>query len=170
MTSGDLGTALVNTSPPFLHGVAGTSSVVHALRLHVPNGYRLITVEGKHARHEEALYDEFARKFNFPGYFGRNWDALDECLADLAWLPADGYVVIVLQAEELLADDQARLPTLMSLLHRVAEEWATPIAIGEWWDREGRAFHVVLQILPAAYPATIRRFTSFGLPLQQVGP
>lgn len=28
------------------------------------------------------LMEWFSNSFNFPDYFGRNWDAVDECLAD----------------------------------------------------------------------------------------
>src|SRR2546423_736593 len=34
-----------------------------------------------------ALLDEIASALAFPEWFGRNWDALDDCLGDLSWLP-----------------------------------------------------------------------------------
>ena len=37
----------------------------------------------------------FADKLQFPGYFGWNWDAFEECLNDLSWLPAGKGVAIV---------------------------------------------------------------------------
>jgi len=30
---------------------------------------------------------------HFPKYFGMNWDALHDCLTDLSWRPAAGYVL-----------------------------------------------------------------------------
>jgi RNAse (barnase) inhibitor barstar len=35
---------------------------------------------------KEELLQCIAARLNFPEYFGCNWDALDECLADLSWL------------------------------------------------------------------------------------
>lgn len=47
------------------------------------------------ARGKEKLLRVLARKLRFSGYFGHNWDALDECLRDLSWLSDRGRVVIV---------------------------------------------------------------------------
>ncbi|MCK9356944.1 MAG: barstar family protein [Dehalococcoidia bacterium] len=34
-----------------------------------------------------------ATALRFPAYFGMNWDALHDCLTDLSWQPAAGYVL-----------------------------------------------------------------------------
>ena len=42
-----------------------------------------------------------ASGLRFPEYFGGNWDALDECLSDLSWIPAPGVVLVFHGAERL---------------------------------------------------------------------
>ncbi|QDU81619.1 Barstar (barnase inhibitor) [Polystyrenella longa] len=36
-----------------------------------------------------AFLDHLAEVLEFPSYFGRNWDALSDCLTDLSWLKCD---------------------------------------------------------------------------------
>jgi hypothetical protein len=38
--------------------------------------------------------ENIAKALAFPEWFGRNWDALEDCLTDLSWSPAAGYVLI----------------------------------------------------------------------------
>ena len=40
------------------------------------------------------LLDGLARALEFPGWVGRNWDALADALGDLSWLPAGPKVVV----------------------------------------------------------------------------
>jgi hypothetical protein len=99
---------------------------------------------GSRTRSIAEMFDAFSETFEFPDYFGRNWAALDECMADLSWLHADAFALVVGDAEQLLIDDDDQLPTLLGLLNRVAAEWAEPVASGEAWDRPAVPFHVVL--------------------------
>jgi Barstar (barnase inhibitor). len=46
-------------------------------------------------RSKQKLLKILADKLDFPGYFGWNWDALEECLGDLSWLSEGQPVVIV---------------------------------------------------------------------------
>jgi hypothetical protein len=57
-------------------------------------GWALYPVDGRQIGGAASLFDTFARELRFPYWFGRNWDALADCLSDLSWLPARGHVVL----------------------------------------------------------------------------
>jgi len=59
----------------------------------------------------EAIHDAFAERFSFPEYYGRNLDALHDCLTDL-----DEDIRIVLEFEGRSA---RRLPSYPTKLLRV---------------------------------------------------
>lgn len=69
------------------------------------------------------LLEELDQRLHFPDYFGNNWDAVDECIRDLSWLPAGP---VVLKHEDLpLADDAASLKTYLSILSDAVEKWSS---------------------------------------------
>jgi Barstar (barnase inhibitor) len=101
-------------------------------------------IRGHKARTTAALFDEFAAALQFPCYFGENWDAFNECLADLDWLPGEGYVFLIVQSTRLLDQEPAeQFELLLSILERAGEEWSK--AAGAPRPRPPRPFHVVLQ-------------------------
>jgi RNAse (barnase) inhibitor barstar len=104
-------------------------------------------LRGRKMRTFERLYDEVAAALQFPPYFGENLDALDECLTDLEWLPADAYVLVILDAARVLEQDAPEaVPALRELLEHAAREWGRPA--GSEWPRPAKPFRVVLQCLP----------------------
>ncbi|MFB9069541.1 barstar family protein [Pseudofulvimonas gallinarii] len=46
-------------------------------------------------RRSDDLFARMAAVFRFPEWFGDNWDALADCLADLSWWLARGYVLVI---------------------------------------------------------------------------
>ena len=42
---------------------------------------------------KQELLTRFAQGLSFPDYFGRNWDALIDCLSDLTWCSASELIV-----------------------------------------------------------------------------
>ncbi len=66
----------------------------------------------------------FAQALNFPDWFGNNWDALSDCLADLSWWPADGYLLLLDNVDELRSADAPEFATLLAILNDVAQQWS----------------------------------------------
>jgi RNAse (barnase) inhibitor barstar len=57
-------------------------------------GWALYTLDGRLVTDMARLFDACAAGLRFPSWFGRDWDALRHCLADLSWLPAKGHVLL----------------------------------------------------------------------------
>lgn len=67
---------------------------------------------------KQALLEALAEALDFPAWFGGNWDALEDCLCDLSWRPAEGYVLLF---DEVPAGDDGR--TLLEVLADAAGFW-----------------------------------------------
>lgn len=60
------------------------------------------TVDGRDMEREQPLMQTLDRVLGFPEYFGSNWDALDECLADREFEPRTPTVIVIHGAEMVL--------------------------------------------------------------------
>jgi RNAse (barnase) inhibitor barstar len=78
-------------------------------------------IDGREARTEPAFFAAVAEALDLPDWFGANWDALDEVLADRSWLPGSPHVLVVRHAVWLLEDEpQERLKILVDVLGAAA--------------------------------------------------
>src|SRR5262245_19281893 len=109
-----------------------------------PKGYALKVIKGRHCQTPAKLFAECAQVLEFPDYFGQNWDALEECLADLEWLSAKGYILLITDAEGLLPDDQEEYETFLEILRDAGEAWGS----GQTGTGARRAtpFHVLFAV------------------------
>jgi hypothetical protein len=69
---------------------------------------------------------EFAKQFSFPGYFGYNWNALNDCLNDLDWYAPDRILVRLDMSGSALDAEDTEI--LMKTLALAKLSWA---AIGD---------------------------------------
>lgn len=134
----------------------------------LPPTYELKTLQGNRMRTELGLFHEFAAALQFPYYFGNNWNALDECLLDLEWLPADGYLLFLSDAPQVLAEDQDAAGVLMRVLLKASEYWTRPMAcdFSEMRDRQPRPFHIIFNCQRGEEAAMEERLS--GLPYSRV--
>lgn len=84
----------------------------------------VVRLRGAKSRAVDAFFDEAAAALQFPYYFGENWDAFWDCVTDLSWLPGDGQLLVVDEADQLLADDPGDLGVLLRELEEAHDRWA----------------------------------------------
>jgi hypothetical protein len=80
---------------------------------------KLASVSLQGASTKEALLERIGQSLAFPEWFGKNWDALEDCLTDLSWCEASGHVLVF---DGITPRDE--LGVLIDVLASCAEFWA----------------------------------------------
>lgn len=88
-------------------------------------GYQIVTLNASLWSTDADLHQSVATALDFPGYYGRNLSALDDCLGDVAerrygWLPGASGLVLVLTGYDKFSRTSPR--TAQILLDTVASQ------------------------------------------------
>lgn len=87
------------------------------------NGYLVFRIDLATAKNREEMLDLIGKGMGFPEWFGHNWDALLDCLADLGWRPAEGYVVILEHCDGIHGLAEADFVQTLQVFEAAANEW-----------------------------------------------
>ncbi|GIX27251.1 MAG: hypothetical protein KatS3mg123_1132 [Burkholderiales bacterium] len=115
-----------------VYRVADPAALPRLLSAAHERGYRVCTLDLDGVATKEELLSRAAQALQFPSYFGGNWDAFEECVNDLAWLPARGYVLHVIRPEGLARQAPETFTTLLGILQEAAGQWkaaGTPFVV-----------------------------------------
>lgn len=141
-TQQNVHTHLQNATAPWSSLLVVPPGTTAAALVKPPAGFVLRQIHGKKCATPVGVFNEFARALDFPDYFGHNWDALEECLADLEWLPAKGYVLLVTDAHCVIPDEEEEYETLLEVLSDAGEAWSK----GQTADGRRAPFHVFFAV------------------------
>jgi len=103
------------------HMPAGAADALIAAAGH--NGYFVFRVDLGKARDKDQLLETIGRSMAFPEWFGHNWDALLDCLADLGWRPAEGYMVMLEHCDGIHGRAEADFVQTLQVFEAAANEW-----------------------------------------------
>jgi RNAse (barnase) inhibitor barstar len=99
----------------------GASAILEATKV---LSYSCVEVDLTSVHDKEGLLTTFAEALAFPPWFGHNWDALEDCLTDMSWCEAEGYVLILRHADHLHARAEGDFLTTLRILADVSTTWA----------------------------------------------
>lgn len=92
-------------------------------RLALSLGLEAVQIDLAGCTDKAAFLDRTAAALGFPAWFGGNWDAFFDCLTDLGWLPARGYVLVYENTGDLRRHAPESLDTALAILGDAAAAW-----------------------------------------------
>lgn len=92
-------------------------------------------VDLKGVKDKKGFLKKAASGLGFPSYFGMNWDAFSDCLTDLSWRPAAGYVVLF-KNHQIFA---VKNPPDAHMAERIFDSAA------QYWKQKKTPLYIILQ-------------------------
>ena len=86
-------------------------------------GLRCARIDLAGFRGKADLLQAIAQALEFPTWFGHNWDALADCLDDLEWLRAKGYLLLLQNPAGLSAAAPKDFALALDILADAARKW-----------------------------------------------
>lgn len=80
-----------------------------------------IVVIKEDIQNKRELFDLYSTQLNFPEYFGKNWDALYDCMIDLSWINED--IIIIIHNDIPLENNTFEKNKYIQLLIDVLSFW-----------------------------------------------
>jgi len=107
-----------------VHEIALTPEATAALcSLAGSLGFDAVRIDLATCGDKTSFLERMAEALAFPAWFGQNWDAFFDCLADLGWRPARGYVLLLEHADTMRCDAPEALDTALAILGDAASAW-----------------------------------------------
>jgi hypothetical protein len=88
-----------------------------------PSEFAVAVLDGNKAGTRAGFFQEIAGALHFPDYFGRNWDAVYDCLTDFNWLPAAGYVLVLDGFDHLAMNEPGQWEIGLKVLREACAFW-----------------------------------------------
>ncbi|OHC64882.1 MAG: hypothetical protein A2045_04590 [Rhodocyclales bacterium GWA2_65_20] len=85
--------------------------------------FAVFRVDLAHAKDKAGLLDAIGKAMGFPDWFGHNFDALADCLNDMAWRPADGYFVLLDHCDGIHGNAESDFVATLQIFEQAADEW-----------------------------------------------
>ena len=86
-------------------------------------GLMVIYVDIGHAHDKKGFLADASRAMRFPDWFGGNWDAFADCLKDLSWLQAKGWMVILEKSKHFCGGHGNEFKEAMDIMAETAAYW-----------------------------------------------
>lgn len=87
--------------------------------------YFIAVIHGSRNHTLKSFVEKIGKAFKFPSYYGKNMDALDECINDLEWIQQPNYLLLIKGSKDFLSKETPETRDhIKSFLDRVSKEWA----------------------------------------------
>ena len=107
------------------HGTSDDAYSEFYTNSHIEGRYSAY-IRGARCRSVNDFFKEYSAAFQFPAYFGENWNAWDECACDLDWLMFSSIAIVIDGYDKMFCQEEEPYATKLffeKYLARVCEYW-----------------------------------------------
>lgn len=112
---------LAGALPPALYRCSTRTRAVRIKGLAAAYGWRVYWLDGRCVDSKAAFLAQAAAALRFPGYFGHNWDAFEECINDMSWEPQQPALLFFDYPGRFAAAQPDQFATALDILAAAAE-------------------------------------------------
>jgi RNAse (barnase) inhibitor barstar len=87
------------------------------------NGFAAFRIDLAKVGDKNQLLTMIGETMGLPEWYGRNFDALADCLGDMAWQPAEGYLVMLEHCDGIHGKAEADFATTLQVFEQAASDW-----------------------------------------------
>jgi len=87
------------------------------------HGLAFVVLDGKIIHGKDQFLIQAAAALQFPDYFGNNWDAFADCLTDMNWFGADGFVILYDNFDPFAENERHEFGVALEVLQEAVEFW-----------------------------------------------
>ena len=110
-------------TPPGVYWLKSRVPVTEISKLAKAKKFAFFHLEGKKIEGKQQFLNHAAVVMHFPDHFGNNWDAFEDCITDLEWIEADGYVIYFDHTEAFAEHHESELETVVELFQDAIDSW-----------------------------------------------
>ena len=134
MASPELKNILASDQPRGVYWAKTHASVAELSKLARAKAMAFFHLEGQKIEKKEQFLNHAAVAMKFPSHFGNNWDAFYDCLTDMDWVEAEGYLIYFDHTDAFSSHHESQLETVVELFQDAVD----------FWKAEGKPMLVVL--------------------------
>jgi RNAse (barnase) inhibitor barstar len=131
--SNKIETLLAGDAPSGVYKLPARASIESVRHAAEKANMQFAVVDGKGVDDKASFIKAIGESLAFPSYSAKNWDAFEESMNDLSWLPSDnGYVIVFDHAGVFEAAQPKAFMTALDILGDVCKSWGdagTPMLI-----------------------------------------
>lgn len=90
-----------------------------------PDLYYIAVLDGSDCKTVKTFLKKIGEAFKFPSYYGKNLNALNDCLNDLEWLDKRNYLLIIKSSDSFLIKESGETRNhILAFLAEITKQWA----------------------------------------------
>jgi len=87
------------------------------------NNISIFYFDGSSIGSKKDFFNTAKKVMNLPDYSGNNWDAFEECINDLSWISAEGYIFVFDNTSAFFSKHPDDAETLLTILNDARIMW-----------------------------------------------